>query len=174
MDGKQLDLVARGLTRESARRPLLGALFGVAFAALASSPVSAVNRRRRRGRNEDEPAGETIASLVPPGTLSGGIWDETLDICHFDPATGEYHIIPVSMPEVPGYLNAGDNLYIDCCVDTDCKLDQCLISTGCIEGACAFDVAYGASCLRNDGTTGFCDKEGFCGPTTTTITETGF
>jgi hypothetical protein len=166
MDGKQFDLITRGLTRETPRRRVLGALLAGALAALAGTPVSAAKRRRRRGRGEGDDNEEigTIESLVPPGTLVGGIWDETIDMCHFDSVTGEYAVIPVSTPSVPNYLNSGATLYIDCCVDTDCTLDPCLIPTGCIEGACSFDIAYGAACYRGDGSTGVCDKEGYCGP----------
>lgn len=168
MDGKRFDLITRALSRELPRRRVLGSLLAGGLAAVAGNPVSAANRRRRRGRgerdaNNTEEVG-TIESLVPPGALTGGIWDETIEMCHFDPTTGEYAVIPVSTPSVPDFLNAGATLYIDCCVDTDCTLDPCLVPTGCIEGACSFDVAYGAACYRADGATGVCDKEGFCGP----------
>jgi hypothetical protein len=167
MDARQFDLITRGLTRDAPRRRVLGALLAGGLAVLTGTPVSAAKRRRRRGRGEgDGDNGEigTIESLVPPGTLVGGIWEETIDMCHFDSVTGEYAVIPVSTPSVPDYLNAGATLYIDCCVDTDCTLDPCLIPTGCIEGACSFDIAYGAACYRADGATGVCDKEGYCGP----------
>lgn len=170
MDGKQFDRIALGLTREGPRRQLLGGLFGGALALLAGAGISEAKpgkrqrrRRRRRGgggRNGSEDAtGEVI---LPPGTLAGGVWDETIQICHFDPEKGKYRITDVPTVTVPEYLNAGDTLYIDCCVDADCTGLACYTSSGCIEGACAYDPTPGVSCTLGDGAYGVCDDEGTC------------
>jgi hypothetical protein len=99
---------------------------------------------------------------LPPGTLAGGIWDETIEICHFNAETGAYEVIPVPTPTVPEYLNAGDTLYIDCCITAECGALPCLTPSACIEGACAYDPVPGASCALEDGTTGVCDDDGDC------------
>lgn len=164
MDGKQLDSIARGLARDMPRRGVIGGLLGGALVALAGDDAIAARRRNRRNRKatvgEDETGIEEIP--VPPGALTGGIWDETMEICHFDPETGEYSRVLVPTTTIPQYLNMGDTLYIDCCVFADCSALPCLSPTSCIEGACAYDPVAGGPCALNDGTTGVCDVEGVC------------
>lgn len=162
MDGKQFDRIARDLTRETSRRTALRGLLGGALAlALGGSSVSAIKRRKRRGRRGNDGV-ETTESALPPGTLAGGVWEETLQICHFDPESGKVKVIAVSTPSVPQYLNAGDTLFIDCCVDDECVALPCLTPTGCIQGACAYDTTEGAACALEDGTTGYCDSDAKC------------
>ena len=92
------------------------------------------------------------SDVLPEGVLTGGVWEETLEMCHFDPETGGYRIVPVSTIAVPEQLARGDTLYIDCCVSTECSSTECLTATGCVSGACSFDVAVNASCTsRNRG-----------------------
>ena len=82
MDGKRFDAAARGLAAGASRRAVLGFVLGGVFAAGAASSATAQNRRRRRRRGDGEaaPAEETLA----PGTLAGGIWEETIEVCRFD------------------------------------------------------------------------------------------
>ncbi|MCC7021756.1 MAG: hypothetical protein IT338_02960 [Thermomicrobiales bacterium] len=162
MDGKQFDRIARDLTRETSRRTALGGLLGGTLAlVMGGNSVSAIRRRKRRGRKGRDGV-ETTESALPPGTLSGGVWDETLQICHFDPESGKVKVIAVSTPSVPQYLNAGDTLFIDCCVDEECGALPCLTPTGCIQGACAYDTTEGAACALEDGTTGYCSSDATC------------
>jgi hypothetical protein len=175
MDGKQFDRVARSLTRQAPRRRLVGGLLGGALAAISGTTASAVKRRKRRGRGGDGSDGAEEATgevTLPPGTLAGGVWDETIQICHFDPERGEYRVIPVPTVTIPDYLNAGDTLFIDCCVDADCFGLACYTSSGCIEGACAYDPTPGVSCDRGDGTFGVCDDDGVCVSTVTAAPAT--
>jgi hypothetical protein len=165
MDGKEFDRMARGLTSQSPRRQIVGGLVGVALAAITGSTASAVKRRKRRDRGGDGSDGSAEATgeiTLPPGTLAGGVWDETIEICHFDPEKGEYRVMPVPTVNIPDYLNAGDTLFIDCCIDADCTGMACFTSSGCIEGACAYDAVPGASCDLGDGTFGVCDADGVC------------
>ena len=100
-----------------------------------------VRRRKRKARGSDSSAEDTDQTVkLPPGTLSGGIWDETIDICHYNAETGGYDVTSVSTVLVPNYLNAGDTLYIDCCTDAECGPLPCLAPTNCVQGACAYDV----------------------------------
>ncbi len=164
MDGKQLDSIARGLAREMPRRGLLGGLLGGTLALLSTGSGLAARRRDKRRRRSEVGAAETGVEEVPipPGALVGGIWDETMEMCHFDPETGEYSRVLVNTPLVPQYLNMGDTLYIDCCVFADCSALPCYTPTSCIEGACAYDPVAGDSCALQDGTIGVCDAEGMC------------
>jgi hypothetical protein len=156
MDDKNFDTIARGLASETSRRQALaGALSGAIALVTGGSTFAARRKRKRRGDgNEDE-------ALLVPGTQVGGVWDETIEICHFDWETGEHQVMAVSTPSLPEYLNLGDTLYIDCCVDTDCLPQRCLTPSGCIEGACMYDITEGASCVI-DGVEGVCDSEGSC------------
>lgn len=164
MDGNAFDRMARGLSRQGRRRQFFGGLVGSGLAVLTGTTVSAVKRRKRRGRgNGSDGSEEAVGEItLPPGTLAGGIWDETIQICHFDPEKGEFRIMAVATVTVPDYLNAGDTLFIDCCVDTDCVGLPCFTSSGCIEGACAFDPVPGVACDLGDGTFGVCDDDGVC------------
>ena len=176
MDGRQFDDATRALAREAPRRLVLGGLLGTVAALLTGSATFAV--RPRRGRDRDKRRGDDEITL-PPGTLTGGVWDESIEICHFDFETGKYRIIAVATPAIPDYLNQGHTLFIDCCVDTDCAPRTCLIATGCIEGACAYDSTEGASCLTGEGLSGSCDDRARCVPvavpttTTTVVTPLG-
>jgi hypothetical protein len=160
MDGKQFDLIARGLARKAPRRRLLGGLLGAAVAALGGGSVSAVYRRKRKGHDGKD--GDETESDLPPGTLTGGIWDETIDMCHFDPEAGAYKVVAIPTTSVPDYLGQGDTLYIDCCESAECGVLPCLSPAGCIEGACMYDPVPGEFCALGDGTTGVCDDEGVC------------
>jgi hypothetical protein len=175
MDGRHFDTATRALARQTPRRLVLGGLLAAATALLTETDTRAVKPRRRR--NRDGQGGDTDITL-PPGTLTGGVWDESIEICHFDFGTGKYRIIAVPTPSVPNYLNQGHTLFIDCCVDTDCALRTCLIATGCIEGACAYDTTEGAACQTGEGVSGYCDDRARCVPytpptTTTVVTPMG-
>jgi hypothetical protein len=168
MDGKQFDTAARGLARGASRRSVFGAAMAAAVAAATGSTAFALKGKRKRGRADD-----AIETPDLPGALTGGIWDETINICHFDFETGEVSVIAIPTPTVPDYLNQGDTLYIDCCVDTDCGPLPCFTPSHCAEGACFYDVTHGASCAVGDGTLGTCNGRGACVPTVTTpeVTE---
>lgn len=157
MDGKRFDSVARGLARQRSRRGLIGVLGGGTLAVVMSSTGFAAKKKKDKNNSADSADGGPT-----PGTLVGGIWDETITICHWDPESGEVQVMEVSTPTVPQYLNAGDTLFMDCCVDVDCPKRVCLLSTGCIEGACSYDTTAGEACGMGDGTTGVCDKNAKC------------
>lgn len=157
MEGKRFDSVTRGLAWQRSRRGLFGVLGGSALAIVASSSGFAAKNKRDKNKSDDSEGGGPN-----PGTQVGGIWDETIAICHWDPESGEVQVMEVSTPTVPQYLNAGDTLFLDCCVDIDCPKRLCLTSTGCIEGACSYDTAAGEACGVGDGTTGVCDKNARC------------
>jgi hypothetical protein len=123
---------------------------------MSSTGFAAKNKKDKSKSDDSEGGGPN------PGTQVGGIWDETIAICHWDPESGEVQVMEVSTPTVPQYLNAGDTLFLDCCVDVDCPKRLCLTSTGCIEGACSYDTAAGEACGVGDGTTGVCDKNARC------------
>jgi hypothetical protein len=169
MDETRFDSMTRMLTRASSRRGMLGGALGGTFALLSGSAVLADRGRFRRRKDnrsgQDEPA--TIEGLLPAGVLAGGIWEETLTMCHFDPESGDYKVLPVSTTAVPEYLARGDTLFIDCCVDSDCGWRPCLTSTGCIEGACAYDATVNAQCDLGNGATGICRSDAVCVPVST-------
>ena len=158
MDGKRFDAAARGLAAVTSRRGAFGLVLGGIFAGATTSAM-AQNRRRRRRRGDGEAAAadETLA----PGTLAGGIWEETIEVCRFD-AEGGYEIVAISPTAVPDHLNAGGTLYLDCCIDADCPPRVCLTATGCIEGACAYDNLEGQTCSLEDGSPGVCGDDGTC------------
>jgi hypothetical protein len=160
MDGMRFDAVTRGLAAATSRRRALGLVLGGAFAAGSASAAMAQNRRRRRRRGNGE-AEPDAADLVPPGTLAGGIWEETIEVCRFD-AEGGYEVVAISPTEVPDHLNRGGTIFLDCCADTDCPPRVCLTASGCIEGACAYDNTEGAPCDPGDGTSGVCGDDGTC------------
>ena len=166
MDEMRFDTMARGLARLSSRRHVLGGVLGSALTLFVGSSALADRgriRRARRGiRGQDETV--TASDYVPEGALVGGVWDETLEMCHFDPETGVHSIVPVSTIAVPEQLNRGDTLYIDCCVNTDCTSTECLRTTGCVSGACAFDVALNAECSLGNGVFGICRSDAVCVP----------
>jgi hypothetical protein len=159
MDGTRFDAVARGLVAAASRRTVLGGLLGGLIALQSGSSTLAIKRRGRNGRRDD---GVADPDDVAPGTLAGGVWEDSIEMCSFDFETGEYEIIAVSPVAVAEHLDRGDTLYLDCCVDTDCEYRVCLVATGCIEGACAYDNTEGAPCDPGDGTTGVCDDRGVC------------
>lgn len=161
MDGKRFDAATRGLAAATSRRSALGLVLGGIVAAGTTNSVKAQNRRRRRRRGDGEaaPADET---LIPPGTLAGGIWEETIEVCEFDFETGEYDIVAISPTAVPDHLNGGGTLYLDCCIDADCPPRVCLTASGCIEGACAYDNLEGTTCYLDDGAPGVCGDDGAC------------
>jgi hypothetical protein len=76
--------------------------------------------------------------------------------------TKNFQVMMVSLPSLPDYLALGDTLYIDCCVDTDCRKRVCMTPSGCIEGACMYDIIEGAPCALEGGATGYCDAEANC------------
>ena len=169
MDEKRFDTLARSLARLASRRRMLGGLLGGALALLAGSPTLAnrgkIRRARRGGHGQEETA--TASDVLPEGVLVGGVWEETLEMCHYDPETGGYRIVPVSTVTVPERLARGDTLYIDCCVFSDCSSTDCLTATSCISGACAFDVAINAPCHLGNGVYGICRSDAVCVPTST-------
>jgi hypothetical protein len=161
MDAGRFDAATRSLAIETSRRRIFGALMGVLAAGTAGSAL-AQNRRKRRGRRGDGEAAPADESLVPPGTLAGGIWDETIEVCQFDAESGSYEIVAISPTAVADHLNAGGTIYLDCCIDADCPPRVCLTATGCIEGACAYDNLEGSLCDPGDGTSGVCGDDGAC------------
>jgi hypothetical protein len=165
MDGKRFDAATRGLAAEKTRRGLLATIIGGAFAVGPAGGILAQNRRRRRRRGGD--ADPDAVDLLPPGTLAGGIWEATIDVCSFDAETGDYEVVTISPTAVPEHLNSGGTLYLDCCIDTDCPPRVCLTATGCIEGACAYDNLEGTTCYFEDGTAGVCGDDGRCRSTGT-------
>ena len=166
MDEIRFDTMTRGLARLSSRRRVLGGALGAALTLSVGSSATAsrgkVRRARRSNRGQDEIV--TASDYLPEGALIGGVWDETLEMCHFDPEIGGYRIVPVSTVAVPEQLNRGDTLYIDCCADADCTSTECLTTTGCVEGACAYDVALNASCSLGNGAYGICRSDAVCVP----------
>ncbi|MCA9864511.1 MAG: hypothetical protein KC432_15870 [Thermomicrobiales bacterium] len=175
MDHTRFDALTRGLGQPAGRRHMLGVLLGGVVAVVAAETTDAAKRRKRkrRGRNTNADDSDQAVEL-PPGTLAGGIWDETIEICHYNAETGRYDVTAVSTVLVPNYLNAGDTLYIDCCTDAECGPLPCLEPTSCVQGACAYDVVEGAPCALNDGSTGYCNSDAVCVvPTYAPVTSTG-
>ncbi|HEX2281558.1 MAG TPA: hypothetical protein VHG52_07330 [Thermomicrobiales bacterium] len=166
MNEMRFDTMARGLARLSSRRRVLSGMLGTALTVSVGSSAVADRRRARRARRGNRGENETVTAsdYLPEGALVGGVWDETLEICHFDPETGGYRIVSVSTVAVPEQLERGDTLYIDCCVDTDCTSTECLTATGCVSGACSFDVALNASCSLGNGVYGICRSDAVCVP----------
>lgn len=165
MDEKRFDTMARSLTRLSSRRRVLGGVLGTTLILVAGPSVIAGRgkiRRGRRSQGQEETAAAT--DLLPEGVLAGGVWEETIEMCHYDAETGGYRIVPVSTVAVPEQLNRGDTLYIDCCVSTDCTSTDCLTATGCVSGACAFDIPTNAPCNLGNGIYGICRSDGVCVP----------
>ena len=173
MEDTRFDTVARSLARASAsagsRRRALGGVLGATLAVLTGSSALANRPRNRRGRRGGHGQDETAAAsdVLPDGVLAGGVWEETLEMCHFDPETGGYRIVPVSTVAVPEQLARGNTLYIDCCASTDCTSTECLTAKGCASGACSFDVALNAPCTLENGAQGICRSDAACVPTST-------
>ena len=123
MEDTRFDTVARSLARASSRRRVVGGVLGAALAVLTGSSALAnrgrFRRGRRGGRGQDETA--SASDVLPDGVLAGGVWEETIEMCHYDPETGGYRIVLVSAVAVPEQLARGDTLYIDCCAPTDCQ-----------------------------------------------------
>ena len=166
MDEMRFDTLARGLARLSSRRRVLGGVLGSALTLSVGSSAIASRGRPRRARRGDRGQDQTVTAsdYLPEGALVGGVWDETLEMCHFDPETGGYRIVAVSTVAVPEQLNRGDTLYIDCCVDTECTSTECLTAKGCVSGACSYDVALNASCSLENGAYGICRSDAVCVP----------
>lgn len=175
MDHTHFDELTRGLGKPAGRRQMLGAFLAGSLVLLTAQTTDAARRRKRKGRVKSESADDSDQTLeLPPGTLAGGIWDETIEICHFNAETGRFDVTAVSTVLVPDYLNAGDTLYIDCCTDAECGPLPCLAPTNCVQGACAYDVVEGAACALNDGSTGYCNSDAECvAPTYAPVTATG-
>ena len=167
MNEKQFDTIARGLARLASRRRVVGGVLGGALTLLTGPSAIAIRGKLRRGnrggREQDET--DTASDVLPEGVLAGGVWEETLEMCHYDPETGGYRIVPVSTVAVPEQLARGDTMYIDCCVSTDCTSTDCLTATGCVSGACSFDVALNAPCHLGNGVFGICRSDAMCVPT---------
>ena len=166
MDEKRFDTIARSLARHSSRRSVLGGVLGGTLSLLAGSSAVAIRgrirRARRDGQGQDETA--TASDVLPEGVLVGGVWEETLEMCHYDPEIGGYRIVPVSTIAVPERLSQGDTLYIDCCVFTDCASTDCWTATSCVSGACAYNVALNAPCHLGNGVYGICRSDAVCVP----------
>jgi len=170
MEDARFDTVARSLARASARatsrRGALSGLLGAAFVVVTGSSALADRTRNRRGRRggheQDETA--TASDALPDGILTGGVWEETIEMCHYDQETGGYRVVPVSTVSVPDQLSRGDTLYIDCCAPTDCTSTECLTATDCVSGACSFDIALNAQCTLETGALGICRSDGVCVP----------
>ena len=166
MNEKQFDTIARGLARLASRRRVVGGVFGGALTLLTGPSAIAIRGKLRRGNRDGHGQDETASDsdVVPEGVLAGGVWEETLEMCHYDPETGGYRIVPVSTVAVPEQLARGDTMYIDCCVSTDCASTDCLTATGCVSGACSFDVALNAPCHLGNGVFGICRSDAICVP----------
>jgi len=168
MQDIRFDTMARSLAqataRATSRRRALGGVLGAAFVVLKGSSTLADRPRNRRGRRGGDGQDQTASDALPDGILTGGVWAETIEMCHFDAETGGYRIVPVSTVAVPQQLNRGDTLYIDCCVSTDCTSTECLTATGCVSGACSFDIALNAQCTLETGAVGICRSDGVCVP----------
>jgi hypothetical protein len=172
MDETRFDTIARGLARLPAsasagsRRRVLGGLLGGTLTVLTGSSALAqrgkIRRAKRGGRGQDETAAAT--DVLPDGVLVGGVWEETLEMCHYDAETGGYRIVPVSTIAVPERLSRGDTLYIDCCVSTECTSTECWTAKGCVSGACSYDVALNAPCHLGNGVYGICRSDAVCVP----------
>ena len=168
MDEKQFDTIARGLARLASRRRVVGGVLGGALTLLTGPSAIAIRGKLRRanrgGHGQDET--DTASDVLPEGILAGGVWEETIEMCHYDPETGGYRIVPVSTVAVPEQLARGDTMYIDCCVSTECTSTDCLTATGCVSGACSFDIALNAPCHLGNGVYGICRSDAVCVPTT--------
>ena len=164
VEDTRFDQLTRGIRSGTSRRGLFGLLAGGLFVATDRPLTEAVRRRRRRKRAEDAGGADTgVEELpIPSAALTGGIWEETMEICHFDVETGEISRMAVPTTTLPNFLNSGDTLYIDCCTDNECGYLPFYVPTGCIQGACAYDADVGASCALGDGTTGVCDSDARC------------
>jgi hypothetical protein len=130
----------------------LGGVLGGSLALLTGSSslaTGAESAARGTGARQDESV--VIEGVLAPGALVGGIWEETLNMCQYDPESGGFRVVPVSTVAVPEHLARGETLYIDCCADTDCGWRPCLESTGCLEGACAYDATVNAQCDLGNG-----------------------
>lgn len=175
MDHTRFDDLIRGFGKRADRRHLLGAFLAGGAALVATGSTDAARRRKRKARDNSVLADSADQTLeLPPGTLAGGIWDETIEICHYNAETGGYDVTAVSTVLVPNYLNAGDTLYIDCCTDAECGPLPCLEPTSCVQGACAYDVVEGAACALSTGATGYCNSDAECvAPTYAPVTTTG-
>jgi hypothetical protein len=169
VDEKRFDTIVRSLVRLSSRRRVLGAGLGAAVSLLAGPSVMAnrgkIRRANRGGRGQDETA--TASDYLPEGVLVGGVFAETIEMCHYDAETGGYRIVPVSTVAVPEQLARGDTLYIDCCVFTDCTSTDCMTAKDCVSGACAFDIATNAPCNLGNGVYGICRSDAVCVPVST-------
>ena len=163
MDGNTFDTIVRGLSRDVPRRRVFGGMVGGLLAALGGTTASAARRRDRRRRRKSPDGVETETPEIP-AALVGGVWDETIDMCIYDPEIGGFRVMPISTVAVPAYLNQGNTLYIDCCDSSECVELPCLTPTGCIEGACGYDPMEGAPCALPDGTTGVCNADADCVP----------
>jgi len=159
MGGKRFDSVTRGLITGTSRRRMLGGILAGIFILQTGPAALAAKRGKRRSRGDGSPS---AATPLAPGTLAGGVFENSIEICHYDIETGGYTILPVSPISIPDYLNQGDNLFIDCCVDAECGALPCFSASGCIEGACAYNPTIGAACALQDGTTGSCYEDGVC------------
>src|SRR5215208_1193934 len=163
---KRFDIIARGLARIASRRRVVGGVLGGTLTFL-TGPTAFANRgklRRAHRGGQGQAETDSASDVLPEGVLAGGVWEETLQMCHYDPETGGYRIVPVSTVAVPEQLARGDTLYIDCCVSTECSSTECLTATGCVSGACSFDVTVNASCTLETGATGICRGDGVCVP----------
>ena len=168
MDETRFDTVARTLAQGWSRRGLLGGVLGGSLALLPGSSSLANRGRIRRARDRRGQGGQdesvVIEGVLAPGALVGGIWEETLNMCQYDPESGGFRVVPVSTVAVPEHLARGETLYIDCCADTDCGWRPCLESTGCLEGACAYDATVNAQCDLGNGVMGICRSDAVCVP----------
>src|SRR5215216_656106 len=164
---RSVSTIARELARLASRRRLLGGVLGGTLTLLIGPSAIAnrgkLRRARRSGQGQDETA--TASDVLPEGVLAGGVWEETLEMCHYGPETGGYRVVPVSTVAVPEQLARGDTLHIDCCVSTDCFSTDCLTATGCVSGSCSFDVALNAPCILENGAYGICRSDAICVPT---------
>src|SRR5829696_10272586 len=166
MDEQRFDTMARSLARLSSRRGVLGGGLGTALTLLAGSSAIAARGKTRRARRSGQGQEETVTATdaLPDGVLAGGVWEETIEMCHYDAETGGYRIVPVSTVAVPEQLARGDTLYIDCCVYADCASTDCLTATGCVSGACNFHVTINAPCHLDNGVYGICRGDAVCVP----------
>ena len=161
MDEKRLDTMARNLARlRHGAACSAGARHRIGLDGWTICHRRPARSPGRRTAMQEETGDNRRAAGRSP---AGGVWEETIEMCHYDgngmaasPASAR---LPFRSTE-PGRHAT----YIDCCVSTDCTSTDCLTATGCVSGACAFDIPTNAPCNLGNGVYGICRSDGVCVP----------